>query len=191
MSFYHKIASDLSIIFPANFPPFNCLVFPCQRSYLRLFQTNCVLVHLLCLNPPCDEFQDVSTYSHPLKDKKVRSYWISRHSRTWQSNNNNNGHASSIVWATMRFSYIFCHVSTSYCSCSLKPRGANDLRVRDVSSNGTGLQVPQRVFKTAVGLIHVGKTMSCLPSPSEHRFYRWYKLTIPRCVVYGIVLPTL
>ena len=57
------------------------------------------------------------------------------------------------------FSYIFCHVSTSYCSCSLKPRGANDLRVRDVSSNGTGLQEPQRVFNTAVGLINVGKSM--------------------------------
>ena len=35
--------------------------------------------------------------------------------------------------------------------------------------------------------------MPCLPSPSHHHFYRWYKLTIPRKMgcKNGIVLPTI
>ena len=39
----------------------------------------------------------------------------------------------------------------------------------------------------------VGKTMPCLPSPSHHHFYTWYKLTIPRKMgcKNGIVLPTI
>ena len=35
------------------------------------------------------------------------------------------------------------------------------------------------------------KQCHCAPSPSHHHFYRWYKLTIPKWVVYGIVLHTL
>ena len=38
---------------------------------------------------------------------------------------------------------------------------------------------------------HVVKTMPFAPSPSHQHFYRWYVETIPKWVVYGIVLTTL
>ena len=39
--------------------------------------------------------------------------------------------------------------------------------------------------------IHVGKTNSCLPSPSHHHVYRWYIYHFNIWVVYDIVLATL
>ena len=51
-----------------------------------------------------------------------------------------------------------------------------------------GLQPPERfLFED----FHVGKTMSCLPSPSHHHFYRWYKLFPVTGGKNDIVLPTL
>ena len=39
-------------------------------------------------------------------------------------------------------------------------------------------------------IANVVKTMPCLPSPSHHHFYRWYKLTIPSHGWFMIVFTT-